>query len=144
MKDLDLNAQLHRFIPANPSEQQVRTELLALAAQEGEALLSRQRQAGHLTASGLIVDPDFTKMLMVYHNIYRSYSWTGGHADGDPDLLGVALREAREETGIQEVYPYSSNVLALDRLPVPPHEKKGVPVPAHHHYSCLLYTSRCV
>ena len=34
---------------------------------------------------------------MVYHNIYNSWSWLGGHADGETDLLAVALREVKEE-----------------------------------------------
>ena len=37
---------------------------------------------------------------MVYHNIYDSWSWLGGHADGETDLLAVALREVKEETGL--------------------------------------------
>lgn len=44
-------------------------------------------------------------MLMVYHNIYDSWSWTGGHADGDEDVLHVAMKEAKEETGIQTLVP---------------------------------------
>ena len=60
-----------------------------------------------MTASGFIVNEARNKTLMVHHNIYNSWSWTGGHADGDSDLLAVALREAREETGIVNVTPLS-------------------------------------
>ena len=44
---------------------------------------------------------------MIHHNIYNSWSWTGGHADGDKDLLYVAIKEAKEETGVK-------NIKALD------------------------------
>ena len=54
----------------------------------------------HMTASSWIVNEDYTKVLMIYHNIYNSWAWTGGHADGDEDLLHVAVKEAREETGL--------------------------------------------
>lgn len=54
---------------------------------------------GHLTASGWIVSPERDRVLMAYHNLYDSWSWLGGHADGDHDLLAVALREAQEESG---------------------------------------------
>ena len=70
---------------------------------------------------------------MAYHNIYQSYSWLGGHADGDPDLFAVALREAKEESGITELTPFSREILALDILPVPAHIKRGKPVKEHEH-----------
>ena len=47
---------------------------------------------------------------MVYHNIYHSWSWLGGHADGETDLLSVAIREVKEEAGISNVYPVSEEI----------------------------------
>ena len=43
---------------------------------------------------------------MIYHNIYNSWAWPGGHADGESDLLGVAMREVMEETGIKNLKPF--------------------------------------
>lgn len=99
--------------------------------QYGDQLLTRMPQ-GHFTASGLILNPARTKTLMVYHNIYRSYAWTGGHADGDHDLLAVALREAEEETGAR-CRPIDGTVCAADILPVPEHIKRGQRIAAHVH-----------
>jgi 8-oxo-dGTP pyrophosphatase MutT (NUDIX family) len=75
------------------------------------------------------------KALMVYHKIYRSWSWTGGHADGESDLLKVALEEAKEETGIENVKPLTEKIVTLDVLPVPSHFKHGKFVSAHLHLS---------
>ena len=70
---------------------------------------------------------------MVYHNIYNSWSWTGGHADGETDLLSVAIREAKEETGIHTVRPLSDRIYSLEILTVDGHEKKGQYVSSHLH-----------
>ena len=56
-----------------------------------------------MTASAWVLSPDRRQVVMVYHNIYNSWSWTGGHADGDRDLLAVAMREVTEETGLQRL-----------------------------------------
>ena len=50
-------------------------------------VLTRNNKMCHFTASSWIINKDKTKVLMVYHNIYKSWSWTGGHADGDTAKL---------------------------------------------------------
>lgn len=96
-------------------------------------ILDRSNETLHFTASSWIVNPDRSKVLMVYHNIYRSWSWTGGHADGESDLLGVAIREAKEETGITSLRPVSENIFSLEILPVPAHRKYNQYVAPHLH-----------
>ena len=116
------------------TEQEIadRAEMLRLAGVYGDAILTRASDTAHMTGSGFIVDPAGNKTLMVFHNIYRSWSWTGGHADGQEDLLEVALREAREETGA-EVRPLWPEPVALDIIPVYSHFKRGAYVRAHMH-----------
>ena len=80
-----------------------------------------------------VVNPAHDRVLMVYHRIYDSWSWTGGHADGEEDLLAVALRECREETGLQKVRAVSDEILSLEVLTVEGHEKRGEYVPSHLH-----------
>ena len=96
---------------------------------------SRMNDTGHFTASGWVVSPDRKKVLMVYHNIYNSWSWMGGHADGDRDLRSVAERDIREESGIRELRLLTPEIFSLEVLTVDGHEKKGQYVPSHLHYN---------
>ena len=98
-------------------------------------ILTRENTIAHITSSGYIVNKSRTKVLMIYHNIYKSWAWTGGHADGDSDLLHVAIKEAKEETGLKSVTPVMTNILGLDVLNVNGHIKKGKYVSSHLHLS---------
>ena len=70
---------------------------------------------------------------MLYHNIYNSWSWIGGHADGIEDLCSVAMRELQEETGGAHATLVSKNIFSLESLTVDGHVKKGVYIPSHLH-----------
>lgn len=96
-------------------------------------ILLRSNETAHFTASAWIVSPDHTRVLMAHHNIYNSWSWIGGHADGNADLLSVALREAREETGIHVVRPLSVDVFSLEILTVSAHFRRGSYIVPHLH-----------
>lgn len=96
-------------------------------------VLLRTNETAHFTASSWIVNPTHDRTLMVYHNIYNSWSWTGGHADGDQDLLQVALREAQEETSIANIRPVSPHPYSIEIVPVPAHFKRGKYVVPHVH-----------
>ena len=72
---------------------------------------------------------------MIYHNIYNYWSWTGGHADGDENLLYVAIKEAKEETGVKNIKALDKKIFSLDVLPVPAHIKKGKNIASHLHLS---------
>lgn len=72
---------------------------------------------------------------MVYHNIYNSWSWMGGHADGERDLRSVAEREIREESGIRQLRLLQPEIFSLEILTVDGHEKRGKYVSSHLHYN---------
>ena len=124
--------EIKKYRPCNEQEQRDKAVILAFLENNEDAFL-RSNLLAHMTASSWIVNPERTKTLMVYHNIYDSWSWTGGHADGETDLLSVALREAREETGIAHVRPVSPEIFSLEVLTVDGHEKRGAYVPSHLH-----------
>ena len=124
--------QLQAFTPFNEQEASDRRLMLQYAGLFSD-LLTRDNEMAHLTASCWIVNPDRTKVLLAYHNIYDSWAWLGGHADGETDLLAVALREVKEEAGIANVRPVSPDIYSLESLTVDGHVKKGQYVSSHLH-----------
>jgi 8-oxo-dGTP pyrophosphatase MutT (NUDIX family) len=116
-------------------QEEVDQKLIVDFIKKNDNSLTRDNKVAHVSSSGFILNKRMDKALMVYHKIYRSWSWTGGHADGETDLLKVALEEAREETGIENVKPLTEKIVTLDVLPVPSHFKHGKFVSAHLHLS---------
>ena len=96
-------------------------------------VLTRENEFGHFTASSWAVNKDRTKVLMIYHNIYKSWAWTGGHADGCQDLLEVAVRELKEETGVENVKIVKDDIFSLEIIRVNGHVKRGKYVSSHVH-----------
>ena len=129
---MTLEEELRAYRPWNEQEARDRAEMLR-RLESGEDVYTRENTAGHLTASAWVVSPDRRQVLMVYHNLYNSWSWLGGHADGDRDLLATAVREVREESGLEAVRPVSPRIYSLEILPVSGHERRGVYVPSHLH-----------
>lgn len=129
---MDILSELIDYRPWNRQEERDRAELLR-RLQSGEELYSRSNASAHLTASAWVVSPDRKQVLMAYHDLYGSWAWLGGHADGDHDLLGVALREVREESGLTDVRPLSDRIYSLEILTVDGHEKRGEYVSSHLH-----------
>lgn len=99
----------------------------------GDELFYRECEMMHFTSSSIIINKNRDKVLMVYHNIYDSYSWTGGHNDGDMDFLNVALKEAKEETSLSELKVLGDGPCSIEVLTVIPHIKRGKYVGGHLH-----------
>lgn len=137
-----LKALLRSCTPQNPQEKED-LQVMLQACELHPDVLSRSCEDGHFTASAWICDREHKRVLLVYHRIFDSWAWTGGHADGDPDLLRVALREAEEETGLREFQLLNTDVLSGDEKPpisleilkVKAHRRRGLFVPAHLHYN---------
>ena len=124
--------EIKNYAPCCEQEARDKAVILDFLAKNPDAFL-RSDLLAHMTASAWIVNPARDKVVMVYHRLYDSWSWTGGHADGERDLLSVALREAREETGLQRVRAISPGIFSLEVLTVDGHEKRGEYVPSHLH-----------
>ena len=106
-----LVSQIRRYVPYNEQEEADKALILNWIEKNDDAFL--RDVVAHMTASAWVVDKDRSKVLMVYHNIYHSWSWLGGHADGETDLLAVAIREVKEEAGISDVRPVSEEIFRL-------------------------------
>lgn len=121
------------FCPVDEQEAADQRAMVFYIERNPDDVLLRSNEIAHMTSSSMIFNKTMDKVLMAYHNIYQNWCWTGGHADGDPDLLAVAVREAGEETSVSPITILSPNIVALDIITVPRHIKRGVFVPAHVH-----------
>ena len=131
--------ELRQFEPTCSQEAADKEIMLSYFHTFPDNILTRENAFAHVTASSMILNEAGDKVLMIYHNIYRSWSWTGGHADGETEPLQTALREAREETGIKEL-KVLGGLASVDVLPVWGHIKRGKYVSSHQHlnYSYLF------
>lgn len=126
--------QIERYNPINEQEKKDKEIILDFIKKNANVLF-RNNEIAHITSSGFIVNKSRNKTLMIHHNIYNSWGWTGGHADGNSDLIKVALKEAQEETGIKHVKPIINDICSIDILPVNAHIKRGKYVASHLHLS---------
>ncbi len=129
---MDIREAIKNYAPCCEQEENDKKLILDFIERNDDAFL-RTDPVAHMTASAWVVNPERTKVLMVYHRIYDSWSWTGGHADGQEDLLAVALREVEEETGVRHLRPVSGDIFSLEVLTVDGHEKRGEYVSSHLH-----------
>ncbi len=125
--------EIRAYVPRCEQEESDKRIMLDYMERFPDTILTRENTWAHMTSSGFIVNADVSKVLFVHHDIYKVWAWTGGHADGDPDLLNVALNEAREETGVVHVRPLSTDIASLDLLAVWGHQKRGKWVSSHQH-----------
>ncbi len=127
--------EISQYIPANDQEKQDKKVILEYIKLFPQNSLLRDNEVAHITSSGFIVNCNRDKALMIHHNIRNAWAWTGGHMDGETDLLGVAIKEAKEETGLLHVTPLSNTIASLDILPTQGHIRKNKYVNAHLHFS---------
>lgn len=129
---VQLKKQIEEYQPFNEQEEKDKEEILRQIC-ASKSILTRENKNAHFTVSAWIVNKDRRKVLMAYHNIYQSWAWLGGHADGNADLKHVILKEIEEESGLTDVRFVSEDIFSLEILTVAGHEKKGEYVSSHLH-----------
>ena len=129
---MELREKIEKYVPYNEQEEKDKNTILKYM-DTFEDTLTRNNEFGHFTASAWVVNKERTKVLMIYHNIYKSWAWTGGHADGESDLLSVAVREVKEETGVENVKVLDDDIFSLEIVCVNGHIKRGKYVSSHVH-----------
>jgi 8-oxo-dGTP pyrophosphatase MutT (NUDIX family) len=132
---MDYIKQIIDFTPVNEQEIQDKKVILNYIEKFPHNILLRENEFAHITSSGFIMNKSLDKVLMIHHNIRNTWSWTGGHVDGDSDFLHVAIKEAKEETGINTFTTLTENIVSIDILPVFGHVRRNKYVSVHLHLS---------
>ena len=117
---------------AEGEEEFHKEEILSLIANHPDCYYRTHFNPGHITGSGLLLSADRTRVLMNHHKILDLWVCFGGHADGDTNILNVALRETMEESGIENIEPVTPAIFDIDVHPIPPNTKKNEP--SHKHF----------
>lgn len=121
--------KLSAYTTADPHEQSMLRRIIEFVKTHPDCF-ERTLLAGHITASALIVNTQRTHTLLTHHHKLEKWLQLGGHSDGDPDPLSVALREAEEESGLKNVKPVSEVIFDVDVHPIPARRNE----PDHFHY----------
>ena len=132
---MKLRESIERYQPFDNEEEEIKKNILKYMDKYSD-VLTRNNDKCHFTSSGIVLNKERTKVLMVFHNIYNSWIVPGGHADGDSDLLHVALKEVEEETG-QKATVLDKNIFQLSISPIEGHMKRGKYVEPHYHLDVL-------
>jgi 8-oxo-dGTP pyrophosphatase MutT (NUDIX family) len=119
----------HALVARDAHERAMTAETIRFVEEQVDCLL-RSCAPGHLTGSAWIVSPDRARTLLTHHLKLEKWLQLGGHADGDGDLPAVALREAREESGLGRLRVVSVEIFDLDRHWIPPRKAEA----GHYHY----------
>lgn len=135
-----LGLLLARYDDPTPDQREIRLRFEEFA-QSSPNVFARSHPPGHFTASCWLLSPDRRRVLLTQHKKLGRWLQLGGHADGDSDLVAVALREAQEESGLTCLDADSINpaIFDLDAHEIPARANE----PAHIHWDVrfVIYAS---
>ena len=129
---MDIVDQIKNYKPCNEQEKRDKVGILKCLKDE-KNIFDRENKIAHMTASAWVVNKKKNKVVMIYHNIYNSWSWMGGHADGKKDLFSVAKKEVEEESSLRNIRPLLNDIFSLEILTVDGHIKNGKYISSHLH-----------
>lgn len=132
---MNLRQEIENYIPFDEQEKKDKEQFLRFI-DTFDDVLTRDNIFGHFSASAFLVNKKRNKMVVVYHIINDGWIYPGGHADGDDNLLSVAVREVEEETGLKAKI-LDENIYAIQSAPVKGHIKSGKYVSSHIHFDVL-------
>ena len=120
-----------------PNEQQTLLRLSRFVSSNSRCF-ERKLLSGHITGSAWIMDRELEKTLLTHHKKLNRWIQPGGHADGNPKVAEVAMREAKEESGLGNLILLSDEIFDVDVHLIPAVQKE----PAHYHFDCR-FLIRC-
>jgi len=129
--------ELLHYISACPARRETALQTLQFVCDTPDCF-ERSHAAGHITGSGWLLNPMGDKALLTLHRKLKLWVQPGGHADGDPDVLRVALREAGEESGIGGIAALSRHIYDVDIHVIPARLATGEPEHLHYDIRYLL------
>jgi 8-oxo-dGTP pyrophosphatase MutT (NUDIX family) len=120
---------LQKYSPS-ASEEIASQERMISFINQHEECFERSLEIGHITASAWLLNKDKTKALLMHHAKLNMWVQVGGHCDGNPDVLAVAIKEAQEESGITCIVPVQNSIFDIDIHLIPANKKEK----EHYHY----------
>lgn len=132
---MSLRQEIENYTPFNEQEERDKEQFLKFI-DVFDNVLTRDNIFGHFSSSAFVVNKERNKMAVVYHIINDGWIYPGGHADGEEDLLSVAVREVEEETGLKAKV-LDENIYSIQSTPVKSHMKRGKYVSAHLHFDVV-------
>ncbi len=124
-----LLSKLHHYFPTSELEQSFKWRIISFV-ESHKNCFERTLEIGHVTASAWIINKNNSKALLMHHAKLDKWFQLGGHCDGNPDVLAVAIKEAQEESGIENIYAVDENIFDIDVHLIPANHKEK----AHYHY----------
>lgn len=124
-----LKEQLADYAVRHPEESGTVDEFMHFVCSQPDCFC-RSLSIGHITGSAWVVNADGSEVLLTHHRKLDRWLQLGGHADGDADVLAVAIKEAEEESGLTDFTLIGPGIFDIDIHPIP--ERKGEP--EHLHY----------
>ena len=129
----DLRKKLLAYHPVDLEEIKAREMILAFVDREPNCF-ERSCQEGHITGSAWLENYSGDRFLLTFHRKLQHWFQVGGHADGDSNVLNVALKEAKEESGLKSIEPVSTDIFDLSV-----HKYIGKDTQPHYHYDVRFY-----
>lgn len=129
MRTSSLKQLLLEYVTVSRQENIIKSKMLEFLAQHPQAL-ERSCTVGHFTASAWLLSNDLQRALLMHHVKLNKWLQLGGHCDGNPNLLEVAVKEAQEESGLTNIQPLNSKIFDIDMHMIPDFGKES----AHTHY----------
>lgn len=126
---VSLLSLLQRYRPEDRHQRSTRERFREFVLAHPDCF-GRSLLIGHVTGSAWVVDSIRRHALLTHHRKLGKWLQLGGHTDGESDVLSAALREVREEAGIDEIRPAQDGIFDLDIHTIP----RNGDVPEHLHY----------